>query len=279
MSTPSSMHVPQWPRITALVRPDGTGGIEINGTHRQCAAATPQALRVGMIARCTAIAAKLRRPVRLTVQENDARWTLAVRPDGVVQPLDGTGHVAVVEGLSVHEGSCRSCGQIAPVTAVRCATCGIDGPLQVETPAPDQAVLRLDQPLGLVVDGAGDEVPDEATSPRSPVESGRIGLRLSFSSQPSVIVHRSVALGRRPDGVQGRTPLTVISPERMLSRTHALVDVDASGRILVTDYGSGNGVEVKTSPPRLLAPHVPHVIDSGTVLHMGDVDCLIELVS
>ena len=76
----------------------------------------------------------------------------------------------------------------------------------------------------------------------------------------------------------GRRPIQVRSPQRMLSRTHVLVDVDEHGRILVTDHGSGNGTESQTNPPRLFEAHVPYVLAPGTTLRLGDVICRIDLV-
>ncbi|NUU08425.1 FHA domain-containing protein [Leifsonia sp. C5G2] len=88
----------------------------------------------------------------------------------------------------------------------------------------------------------------------------------------------SVVLGRHPVAVGDRKPITVESPERMLSRTHALVDVDDEGRIVVTDYHSGNGIETQTDPPRRFEAGVPYTIEPGTSLRMGDVVCTIERV-
>ena len=106
----------------------------------------------------------------------------------------------------------------------------------------------------------------------------RATLRLTFSSQSPVDVAENVALGRNPEAVGGRRPIQVRSPQRMLSRTHVLVDVDEHGRILVTDHGSGNGTESQTNPPRLFEAHVPYVLAPGTTLRLGDVICRIDLV-
>jgi len=63
----------------------------------------------------------------------------------------------------------------------------------------------------------------------------------------------------------------------MLSRTHLSIDVDAEGRIIVTDQDSGNGTEAQTDPPTKLGAGIPYVVHEGTTLLLGDVDVLIEL--
>lgn len=68
-----------------------------------------------------------------------------------------------------------------------------------------------------------------------------------------------------------------LSPARMLSRTHAHIDVDDTGLITVTDHHSGNGTETQTDPPVRLDPGLPYVIEPGTTLVMGDVLCTIDL--
>lgn len=54
--------------------------------------------------------------------------------------------------------------------------------------------------------------------------------------------------------------------------------INGTGRILVTDHGSGNGTESQTNPPRLFEAHVPYVLAAGTTLRLGDVICRVDLV-
>ncbi|MGW9114529.1 hypothetical protein [Microbacterium sp. NPDC055683] len=135
--------VADWPRIAATVRTDGTGSLTVNGTERPCAAAGVDELRTGMIARCAAIAARLHRPVRLVVTDLAQTWTLAVRPEGIVQLVDEAGRIASAHGLAAHEGRCRRCLRLQPVTAQRCEQCGVDEPHRVEAdPFRAEAVVR-----------------------------------------------------------------------------------------------------------------------------------------
>nr|WP_230379280.1 FHA domain-containing protein [Microbacterium sp. ZXX196] len=104
-------------------------------------------------------------------------------------------------------------------------------------------------------------------------------LHLTFSTQRAVTVPARVVIGREPRAVDGRHPITVHSPGRQLSRTHAAIDVDERSRIIVTDLNAPNGIEVLTTPPRVLTPGEPTMIPAGTKLLLGDVECIVTLAS
>ncbi len=258
--------VAAWPRITATVRPDGTGTITINGTERPCAATSVDELRTGMIARCAALARRLRRPVRLTVTDGTSTWNLAVRAEGIVQLVDDAATIPPADDLAAHEGRCRTCRRLQPVTAGTCVQCGVDEPHRVEANPIDSRD---------VVPDAAQPVDELHDAPATPTPARR-PLRLTFSTQPSVDVTEGVALGRNPEPVGGRRPIPVTSPDRMLSRTHVLIDVDDTGRIVVTDQHSGNGTEAQTQPPTRLTPGTPYVVHDGTTLLLGDVAVLVK---
>lgn len=268
MSITQAMPVPErvvtWPRISATVDDDATGTLVINGIVHRCASDSIESLRTGMVARCVTIAAALRRPVRLTVTEAGQSWPLAVRPEGIVQLVTDAGTIPPATGLAVDEGRCRTCRRLQPVTAAACAQCGTREPHRVEV-----------DPLDVhdVVPNASDVEELELTQARPPAPPTRTrpAVRITFSSQAPVIITADAALGRNPAPVDGRQAVRVASPGRMLSRTHALVDVDDAGRIVVTDHHSGNGVEAQTEPPTLLTPGKPYVVAPGTTLLMGDV--------
>lgn len=281
--------IADWPRITATLHGPGQrivhgfavqlGSLTINGTERACEAESVDALRTGMIARCVAIAIRLRRPVRLTVSDGPQTMNLAVRPEGIVQLVSDAGMIPPAQGLSVHEGRCRVCRRLQPVTEAVCVQCGTPEPHRVEVEPLDVHAV----------------VPDafEAVAPEAPVTDTirtnddvertnfvrrprpRPTLRLSFDAQRSVELDENAAIGRNPSPVDGRRPVPVQSPQLMVSRTHALIDVDDAGRIIVTDYNSGNGIETQTDPPMKLDPGTPYVIEPGTTLIMGDVDCTV----
>ena len=257
-----------WPRVTATVGPDGRGTLSVNGTERPCAAASVDELRTGVIARTVTLARRLHRPVRLSVTDGDATWPLAVRPDGVVQLLDQDGTIAPAHDLAPHEGRCRACRHLQAVTTATCTQCGVDEPHRVET----DPVRARD-----VVPDAVSALDTLADPPITPAATAR-ALHLRFSTQPDIETTENVALGRNPEPVGGRRTIKVTSPERMLSRTHVLIDVDDRGRIIVTDQHSGNGTEAQTQPPMRLVPGTPYVVHDGTTLLLGDVAVLVKLV-
>lgn len=263
MTTPDKTHrVADWPRISATVRPDGSGVLTINKTDRLCHAASVDELRTGMIARCAVIAQQLRRPVRFEVTDDAGTWQLAIRPEGYVQLIDDAGKIPPADGLTVHDGPCRVCRHIQPITAATCEQCGIAGPHRVDV-----------QVVGPPAEHAIERTPPSDT----PAPATRPTLRLFLSTAHEPVDVDSAAIGRRPEPVDGRRPIAVHSPGRMLSRTHALVDVDDAGQILVTDHHSGNGVETATEPPMTFQPGRPYVVQPGTTLRLGDVTCRIEL--
>lgn len=129
-----------------------------------------------------------------------------------------------------------------------------------------------------VVPDAGCALDTLAHLPTTPPATAR-ALHLRFSTQPDIETTENVALGRNPEPVGGRRPIKVTSPERMLSRTHVLIDVDDRGRIIVTDQHSGNGTEAQTQPPMRLVPGTPYVVHDGTTLLLGDVAVRVSLAA
>ncbi len=290
----ASEAVADWPKVVASIHgpsdqltdapPTYIGSITINGTERPCEATSVEELRTGMIARCVAIAIRLHRPVRLTVKDSSQTWTLGVRPEGIVQLLDAAGTIPPADGLTVHEGRCRICRRLQPVTEAVCVQCKTPEPHRVEADpidvkavVPDAATTVEELPVVRAVVVPVEELDHTVMAKPTPPPVTRPRLRLSFTTQEPVDTSESVVLGRHPIAVGDRKPIAVESPERMLSRTHALIDVDDEGRIVVTDYHSGNGIETQTDPPRRFEPGVPYTIEPGTSLRMGDVVCTIEV--
>jgi hypothetical protein len=300
---PGLTRVPTWPRLIAELHGDTTGTLTVNGTSRACAAESIEALRTGLIARAVSYAVQLRRPVRLDVTEAAASYQLAVRPEGYVQLVDAEGIIPAADGLSVDEGRCRHCRRLQPVTSTTCIQCHIEEPLRVEVTPQGEPVdappVPVDAPEELPVDV--DEVvhlPEVAPAPApvSPapvstivpeldddVEATRVSrpttpsLRLAFTTQRSVTVPGRVVIGREPIPKDGQHAVTVVSPGRQLSRTHAAIEVDQDAQIIVTDLNAPNGVELLTTPPRWLTPGEPTVVPIGAKLMLGDVECIVTL--
>jgi hypothetical protein len=80
---PQEQPVPNWPRIEAITRADGTGEVTINGTSHPVDGGRDTIDAI--LARVTDTAAKLRRPVRVTTSGHDGEWKLIVHPDGHVE--------------------------------------------------------------------------------------------------------------------------------------------------------------------------------------------------
>lgn len=183
-----------------------------------------------------------------------------------MQLVDDAGTIAPADDLAPQEGRCRACRRLQAVTEATCVQCGVDEPHRVEYNPVDVRDVVPD--AAQTVDELHDE-PPTSTPTRRP-------LRLTFSTQPAVDVTEGVALGRNPEPVGGRRAIPVTSPDRMLSRTHVLIDVDDAGRIVVTDQHSGNGTEAQTQPPTRLTPGTPYVVHDGTTLLLGDVAVLVK---
>lgn len=301
---PGLTRVPTWPRLVAELHGDNTGTLTVNGVGRACAAESVAALRTGLIARAVSYAVQLRRPVRLDVTEAAASYQLAVRPEGYVQLIDAEGIIPAADGLSVDEGRCRHCRRLQPVTSTTCIQCHIEEPLRVEVaphgepidapPVPVDAPEELPADVDEVVHLA-DVSPAPASAPVAvsttvpapelddDVEAARVSrsatpsLRLAFTTQRSVTVPGRVVIGREPIAKDDQHAVTVASPGRQLSRTHAAIEVDQDARIIVTDLNAPNGVELLTTPPRWLTPGEPTSVPIGAKLLLGDVECVVTL--
>ena len=99
------------------------------------------------------------------------------------------------------------------------------------------------------------------------VRHQRPQLIVQFDSGETSTTAAPAVLGRNPDAIDGHSPVTISSPSREVSRTHALVDVDDDGRLIVTDHGSSNGTYVDG---RELTPHTPTIVAASAQLQLGD---------
>lgn len=252
---PGLTRVPTWPRLIAEVHGDNTGTLTVNGASRACAAESVAALRTGLIARAVSYAVQLRRPVRLDVTEATAGYQLAVRPEGYVQLVDTEGIIPAADGLNIDEGRCRHCRRLQPVTSTTCIQYHIDEPLRVEVTSRREPIdapptpIRPpeDSPAAAEVVHLADVSPAPAPAPVAgsttvpalelcdDVEATRVSrpatfsLRLAFTTQRSVTAAGRVVMGREPIAKDGEYAVSVVSPGRQLSRTHAAIEVDQDG--------------------------------------------------
>lgn len=133
-----SVPVPTFPALSCVLREDLTGELTMNNTTYPITASTLRRLRVGVIGHAAASARTMGRPVKLTAAEPGGSFTIAVHPDGYVQPLN-TDHTVddIPPGYPrpVEHDDCRECGDVADVAQNFCVWCGAREPLAVVQPA------------------------------------------------------------------------------------------------------------------------------------------------
>lgn len=266
-----------WPRIQVEIRPEAqhvAAVLRINGAPQGCASPTIEGMRAGIIARCAALADTLSRPIAVDVDEAGQRYRIAVRPNGVVQPIDAGNAIGDAARLTPVNGPCRQCQQLVVVTAQTCGACGVEQPLRVELndPPPRRPVAPTQAstvpgialtPEYQRMPAPPPEVDEHTVSARIP----RPQLIIQLDNGETITTPAPAALGRNPDAIDGHTPVKLPSPGREVSRTHALVDVDDAGRLIVTDHGSSNGTYVDG---QALSPHTPTIIAASARLQLGD---------
>lgn len=152
--------VPEWPRIEAVARPDGTGELTIDGVGYPVQAPTVEEARLMILARIADTAAELRRPVRVLASEPDGQWPLIVHPDGRVQADDGPAPTAPSSSFAP---STASAGEAA--TPVPPATGAADPAVQkpaVEKPDTEAWARAARQAQATAISAASHEITDSA---------------------------------------------------------------------------------------------------------------------
>ncbi|SFJ61601.1 FHA domain-containing protein [Cellulomonas sp. KH9] len=271
-ATPATAAIAPWPRVTAVVHSGTTATLIVNDVERTCEAPSEERLRTGVLARATAVAGTVGRPVRLRLAAAGSTQLLAVRSDGAVHRLADDGTMDAARLSAPADAGCRRCGTQQPLTATTCPRCGTLEPHRVErSPFP-------------VLDAADLTLPDAAVAAHvhaRATSSGRgaaPSLVVRVEGGPARTVTGAVALGRNPAAAPGRTPVVVHSPGTLVSKTHAIIEVDAGGVVRVTDCRSTNGTTLLGDPPLPLSPDQPHVVPPGVAVRMGDVTVHVEAV-
>ncbi|MBT2519068.1 hypothetical protein J7E29_16625 [Streptomyces sp. ISL-90] len=78
--------IPSWPVVTATVREDGTGEVNVGGRVHELVAESIDLVRVAASTLIAQEAAKLGRPLSATTLDPSGSWPLIVHPDGRVEP-------------------------------------------------------------------------------------------------------------------------------------------------------------------------------------------------
>lgn len=84
-----------------------------------------------------------------------------------------------------------------------------------------------------------------------------------------------VVLGRRPQNIPGHDVITLESPQRKISRSHATIDLSDLGELTVTDLASTNGVFVNGAQ---IAPEQPTSASTAVKIEIGDTVLTVEVI-
>ena len=95
--------IPDWPRIEAQVRSDGSGEVMINGTSYPVTAGDMSSARSAVLRMAAETASQVSRAVRVASTDPTGFWPLIVHPDGRVEPDPRTGAVPAAPEPLVEE--------------------------------------------------------------------------------------------------------------------------------------------------------------------------------
>jgi MinD-like ATPase involved in chromosome partitioning or flagellar assembly len=88
-TTDTRPDVPNWPKVSATVRTDGTAEVTVDGTSYAIQGDTVEQARAAVLQHVsTRTAAPLGRPVKVETVDPEGQWNLIVHPDGHVDSLD-----------------------------------------------------------------------------------------------------------------------------------------------------------------------------------------------
>lgn len=235
--------------IESFVGRDGTARIVINGRETKFRAPSLDEARDKVRDMAIAHAVETRTAQHFIAYDPDANWQFYIAPDGTMTVLPTP--VIAPRPLS------------APTVEPEPAPPAPQAQQQPEPQARPQLPAEYYAPQAEVIDHTV-VVPRKAARPTLivHVEGGE-----ALRAQPPIV------LGRRPAEIEGHTSITLVSPGRECSRTHAVVDVDDACRLIVTDQDAANGTTADATP---LAPHTPTVVPNGVRLQLGDVAVRIE---
>jgi hypothetical protein len=158
-------------------------------------------------------------------------------------------------------------------------------PAQIAPPASTQTVTEpttrhaVSTARATVNDSAPDKVVFFPATPGAPRSVGA-GWRLILADGSDVPVDRAMFLGRNPartDDRPGAALVPIDDPVRSLSKTHALLELDA-GTLWVHDLDSTNGVAVVApgQDPVLVEPGERAAVAAGAELRLGSYVLTVE---
>lgn len=265
--------VPAYPVVYVDVAADGSAHVNVAGRHDHFDPADPTTTRQAVTGYAAAIAAELRRPVRMKITDPDGQWLVAVHPTGTVTEL-----------ADAAEKPKRPRRQKVTVPAAAAAAV---------VRAPAQALRDVTAPVDAATRHATTPPPAVSPDPEWELDHTRVLRRgehaavlvptavLTFSTGDVARVTGAALIGRRPsasDGEDVDLTVTVNDHSRQLSRTHLRVEWH-EGSLWATDRDSANGstVERPGQPPTDLTPWQPLQLHDGDTLVLGDVHLTVSL--
>jgi HAE1 family hydrophobic/amphiphilic exporter-1 len=143
------------------------------------------------------------------------------------------------------------------------------------------AVLR-ETPVPQVEPSNFDEAAEEPERPGQSElllryeQESRHGLLFRLEGNEPILSMAPALVGRAPAEAAGYSAVHLPSPEKVVSRTHLLVEADALGRLCITDLDSANGT---WADGRQLLPHLPTILPSGADIQIGESRMRVEVLA
>jgi hypothetical protein len=258
--------------ITSTVGYDGSARITLDGHEVKLREPSIDSARARVLEHARNYAAGTGTVQRLSASDPKGHWEMFVYPSGEVVPAPP-----------------RNAEQDAPQHPIMAPT-----PLQaVESPTPRyEAAVPPSMPSTFVRPAPMVTVPSQRVAAEPAAEptmaaaehddheetvliqrAPRRSITVRVDTGETTTVMLPAVLGRRPSQRGGYSVVALLSPGREVSRTHAVVDVDDQGRLVVIDQDSANGSYING---KAVAPGVPTVLDDDAHLELGDVTIRIE---
>lgn len=269
----STAPVPAYPVVYVDVAADGSAHVNVAGRHDHFDPADRATTRQAVTGYAAAIAAELRRPVRMKITDPDGQWLVAVHPTGTVTELADAPEKPKRprrQKITVPTAAAPTVARVA-ASASADVTAPVDAPTRYTTAPPAEVSPEVEW-----------ELDHTRVSRRGELAAMLVPTAvLSFSTGDVARVTGAALIGRRPspsDGEDVDLTVTVDDQSRQLSRTHLRVEWHDGG-LWATDRNSANGTTVERPgrPPLDLTPWQPLQLHDGDILVLGDVHLTVSL--
>lgn len=249
--------------------------VYVDGRHDHFDPADPATTRQAVTGYAAAIAAELRRPVRMKITDPHGQWLVAVHPTGTVTELADAPEKPKRprrQRVTVPTAAAPAIVRApAPSPASADVTAPVDAPTRYTTAPPAEVSPEVEW-----------ELDQTRVIRRGELAAVLVPTAvLSFSTGDVARVTGAALIGRHPspsDGEDIDLTVTVDDQSRQLSRTHLRVEW-RDGGLWATDRDSANGTTVERpgQPPADLTPWQPLQLHEGDTLVLGDVHLIVSL--